>query len=131
MNKHHHTKTCKKRSPECRFRYPKFPIWTTILVRPYKSEFAEEKDKNLEHFVSILKKIREILEDEELIRKIMSKYSKRTKSKEEYELNRKDQIFELLLFAEVNPNHYYLALKYSRAASHMLQNILSKMKLEQ
>ena len=90
VNKHHHTKTCNKRSLECRFRYPKFPVWTTILVRPYKSEFAEEKEKNLEHFVSILKKIREILEDEELIRKIMSKYNKRTETKEEYELNRKD-----------------------------------------
>ena len=35
VNVHHHTKTCRKTSPKCRFRYPKFPVWKTILVRPY------------------------------------------------------------------------------------------------
>ena len=49
VKKHHHTKTCKKYSPNCRFRYPKFPIWKTILVRPYPYiEIAEEKEKNIE-----------------------------------------------------------------------------------
>ena len=32
VNEHHHTKTCKP--PKCRFKYPKFPIWKTILVKP-------------------------------------------------------------------------------------------------
>ena len=42
VNVHHHTKTCRKNSPKCRFRYPKFPVWKTILVRPHpKWEFAE------------------------------------------------------------------------------------------
>ena len=115
VNKHHHTKTCNKTTPNCRFRYPKFPIWTTILVRPYKSELDEEKDKNLKYYEGILKKVRELLEDEELIIKIMCKYNKRKETKEEYNLNRSERIFEFLLFAEVNPNHYLLALKYSRA----------------
>ena len=26
VNVHHHTKTCRKNSPKCRFRYPKFPV---------------------------------------------------------------------------------------------------------
>ena len=48
VNTHHHTKTCRKGHPKCRFRYPKFPIWRTILVKPYpKCEFDEEKDNNL------------------------------------------------------------------------------------
>ena len=44
VNQHHHTKTCKKGNPKCRFRNPKFPIWKTILVKPYpECEFEEEK----------------------------------------------------------------------------------------
>ena len=42
VNKHHHTTTCKSQ-PKCRFRYPKFPIWKTVLVKPYETEFPEEK----------------------------------------------------------------------------------------
>ena len=62
VNKHHHTKTCKPR-PKCRFRYPKFPIWKTILVKPYKSHFDEEKEHYLKKYSDILKKVQEFLED--------------------------------------------------------------------
>ena len=116
VNKHHHTKTCKKHTPNCRFRYPKFPIWKTILVRPYPyAEFAEEKEKNLEYYLHILKKVKELLEDDELIAKIMMKYDKKSESKEEYKINREKRILYLLSVAKVDRDIYCKALKYSRA----------------
>ena len=90
VNQHYHTKTCRKGSPKCRFRYPKFPIWRTILVKPYPPcEFDEERDKNLKYYKEILDKVKEVLEDEELIKTIMQKYDKKTETKETYEMNRK------------------------------------------
>ena len=34
VNKHHHTKTCRKHDTTCRFNYPRFPAPHTIIVRP-------------------------------------------------------------------------------------------------
>ena len=56
VNKHHHTKTCKP-FPKCRFRYPKFPVWKTILVKPYKSKFQEETEHYLKKYAETLKKV--------------------------------------------------------------------------
>ena len=116
VNQHHHTKTCKKGNPNCRFRYPKFPIWKTILVKPYPDcEFDEEKENNLKYYADILRKVKELLEDNELIETIMDKYKKETETKDEYELNRKKRILELLNVAQVSESDYLMALSYSRA----------------
>ena len=88
VNTHHHTKTCRKGHPKCRFRYPKFPIWKTILVRPYPPcEFDEERDNNLKFYADTLAKVKEVLEDEETIDSIMAKYDKKNETKEEYNIN--------------------------------------------
>ena len=80
VNEHHHTKTCRKGSPKCRFRFPKFPIWKTILVKPYPPcEFDEEKEMNLKYYADILSKVKELLEDNELIETIMEKYDKKNR----------------------------------------------------
>ena len=34
VNKHHHTKTCRKHDTTCRFNYPRFPAPHTIIVEP-------------------------------------------------------------------------------------------------
>ena len=34
VNKHHHTKACRKHLTKCRFHYPKFPSTKTILAVP-------------------------------------------------------------------------------------------------
>ena len=34
VNKHHHTKTCRKHDTTCRFKYPRFPSPRTIIVTP-------------------------------------------------------------------------------------------------
>ena len=38
VNQHHHTKTCRKKSTECRFHFKKFPSQRTIIARPPKGE---------------------------------------------------------------------------------------------
>ena len=116
VNTHHHTKTCKKGHRKCRFRYPKFPIWKTVLVKPYPAcEFDEERDNNLKYFSDTLTKVKEVLEDEEIINKIMANYDKKGETKEQYEVNRKKRILELLAVAEVSESDYIQALNYSRA----------------
>ena len=75
VNEHHHTKTCKPK-PKCRFRYPKFPVWRTVLVKPYKCHFPEEKAHYLKKYAETLSKVQEQLEDKDLIDSIMAKYNK-------------------------------------------------------
>ena len=113
VNKHHHTKTCKPK-PKCRFRYPKFPVWKTVLVKPYKCEFGEEREHYLKKYAKTLSKVHEQLEDQELIDSIMSKYNKKEENKEEYNINRKRRILELLKKAEVSEDEYIEALSWSR-----------------
>ena len=59
-------------------------------------------------------KVKEHLEDEELMDSIMQKYDKKTETKEEYEVNRKKRILELLKVAEVSESDYIAALSFSR-----------------
>ena len=69
----------------------------------------------MKYYEDILKTVKELLDDEELIKSIISKYNKKTETKNDYEITRRNRIIELLRMAEVNHDHYYLALKYSRA----------------
>ena len=61
---HSHTKSCRKYQTECRFVFPKFPIWKTILSKPIKGPAEEHKaltdkyDKVLKDFCELKKKIR-------------------------------------------------------------------------
>ena len=82
VNKHHHTKTCRP-LPKCRFRYPKFPIWKTVLVKPYKTEFTEEKAHFMSKYEDTLKKVQELLEDNDVIDSIIKQSDKKKKTKEE------------------------------------------------
>ena len=70
---------------------------------------------NLKYYAEILAKVKEVLEDEEIIDSIMVKYNKKEETKEEYEINRKKRILELLAVAEVSESDYFEALSYSRA----------------
>ena len=116
VNTHHHTKTCKKCSPNCRFKYPRFPCWKTVLVRPYPpTDFPEEKENNLKYYSEILNIVKVLIDNEKLIQSIMNKYDKENESKEEYIKNRKLRIMELLDIAKVSEESYLNALKYSRA----------------
>ena len=114
VNKHHHTKTCRP-LPKCRFRYPKFPIWKTILAKPYQTEFLEEKAHYMKKYEDTLKKVQDLLEDIDIINSIMTQYNKKTETKEEYQVNRKKRILQLLEIAKVSEDDYLEALSWTRA----------------
>ena len=60
-------------------------------------------------------KVKTLLECPEIIEDIMSKYQKDKETKEEYDVNRKKRILELLEIANVTKQEYLDALKYSKA----------------
>ena len=91
VNKHHHTKTCRP-LPKCRFRFPKFPIWRTILVKPYRAEYSEERSHYLKKYEETLNKVQVLLEDEEVIDNIMKQYDKKAEKNGEYAINRKKRL---------------------------------------
>ena len=85
-------------------------------MKPYpECEFDEEKNNNLKYYAETLAKVKEVLEDEELIQTIMDKYKKKEETKEEFRINRKKRILELLAVAEVSEEDYVESLSYSRA----------------
>ena len=85
------------------------------MVKPYPPcNFDEERDQNLKYYRETLQKVRELLDDKELIKSIMEKYDKKTETKETYEINRKKRILELLKVAEVSESDYITALSYQR-----------------
>ena len=53
-------------------------------MRPCTGGTQEDIDANLAMYRRILTKVREVLEDEDQIKKIMEKYKKQEESKEEY-----------------------------------------------
>ena len=111
---HHHTKACRKHSTTCRFRYPKYPMWETIITG--NEEIAkdadgrkERRDKNQ----SVLMRVQKILDDEEVMEQIMENYDKETENLDEYRSNRKQRILEVLKQAKVTEEEYVRALKES------------------
>ena len=68
---HHHTKTCKKHSPECRFGIPMFPMWKTMLTRPLKGDTAEEKSERRIKHKEVLKAVLDVLENGETMNEIV------------------------------------------------------------
>ena len=42
VNRHHHTKTCRKHDTTCRFSYHRYPAPHTIIVKPCKGKSQED-----------------------------------------------------------------------------------------
>ena len=120
VNRHHHTKTCKKYLQQlleqniCRFGYRKYPFPETIIVEPCRYS-GDEREKKFQKWSEILSKVKEVIENDEIIAGIMSKYNKANETKEEYLANRKKRIEEVLTIAEVTMPDYEQALSTSRA----------------
>ena len=113
---HYHTKSCKKHgcTTSCRFRFPKFPMWETILTKTQvDDEDPEARNERLENHKIVLKKVMDLLEEPEVIDEIMGGYDKENESIEEYRHKRKERIFKVLEMAEVDPADYVTALKES------------------
>ena len=58
VNKHHHTKTCRKHDTTCRFKYPRFPSPRTIIVTPCYESNSEKRDKILAEHREVLRKVK-------------------------------------------------------------------------
>ena len=110
VNKHHHTKTCRKHDTNCRFGYPRFPSHITIIVEPCKEKDQEKKKEKLAKNRDILRKVKEVLENEESIKKIMENHNKQDETKEEHQGKIKEKIQKLCELAGVTLSSYYTAL---------------------
>ena len=121
VNKHHHTKTCRKYDTTCRFNYPRFPAPETIIVSPCCAATPEEREERIIKYREVLKKVKAILEDDEAVSKIMEKYDKQAETKEEHNSKRIKRIEELCKLAGVDYNTYLMALGTSKTGHSVVQ----------
>ena len=121
VNKHHHTKTCRKHDTTCRFGYPRFPAPYTMIVKPCQAESIEEKEETIIKHRLILKKVQDVLENEDAIKKIMDGYDKQNETKGEYKINRKKRIENLCETAGVSYVAYITALSTSKSGYSVVQ----------
>ena len=73
VQSHHHTFTCRKRGSKCRFNFPRFPSLFTQVAVPLRLIFVEDEEgkaKQLQKMKTVLHKVREVLEDEEMMTQV-------------------------------------------------------------
>ena len=72
VNIHNHTKTCRKYSDNCRFHFPKFPSLQTLVPTPVRmlATSAEEQKRLINDKKHILDKVRQVLENNDLMTEI-------------------------------------------------------------
>ena len=121
VNRHHHTKTCRKHDTTCRFNYPRYPAPDTIIVTPCEGSSQEDIDADLARYRIVLRKVRDVLEDEEQMNKIMNQYKKQKETKKEYKENIKLRIEALVKVAGVDYNDYLRALGTSKTGYSIVQ----------
>ena len=64
FNIHHHTKSCRKWSTDCRFHFPRLPSNKTIIATPLAEDIPdEEKKKILNNATVVFKKVHDKLEN--------------------------------------------------------------------
>ena len=111
---HHHTKTCKKKGgQQCRFNFPKYPIWKTVLSHGVEGETLEDREERSLKHQKILRLVREVLDNQNIMDKILRDYKMEEETKMEYEINRKKRILHILSEAQVTPEEYMSAIKES------------------
>ena len=77
VNQHHHTKTCRKYKTICRFKFPKLPSYKTLITRPISKSLSDEESSFLKKkYEKIIKKVKEALEDKDLVNLILVKHPK-------------------------------------------------------
>ena len=73
MNQHKHTKACRKYQSSCRFSFPKYPVWKTLITDPNSTVSVKEKTK----YEKILKDVQDVLTDDSTVNKIMQEFDKK------------------------------------------------------
>jgi hypothetical protein len=119
VNQHHHTPTCRKHNTVCRFKMPKLPSIDTIIARspPKTMESKDKKSIEAKHGV-VTKKVREVLNNKEEMKKILDMYPKgNEKTVDAAREGRRKRIYEVLnkagMTTEEAKNQYQEALAYS------------------
>ena len=82
---------------------------------------TEKRDKKLAEHRVVLGKVKEVLDDEDAILKIMEKYDKQAETKVEYDVNMKKRIEELCALAGVDYKEYIDALGTSKTGHSVVQ----------
>ena len=119
VNCHHHTHTCQKYSDTCRFDFPKYPTPETIIATPASGK-SEDVDKLLLKNKATLKKVKDVLLDDNQLKQILEEFDKDTENAgNEYKRNREERIRLLLEKAKVTFEDYITALKTSFSSFHL------------
>ena len=95
VNNHKHTKACRKYGTNCRFSFPKYPVWKTLVTNPSIQLSDSQKNKHKK----ILTDVKDILNDENVIKNIMKKFNKDEESIDEYIRNREKRVKMVLAAA--------------------------------
>ena len=89
VNIHKDTKSCRKYQTKCRYGFPRYPIWRTLISRPLEVT-GEAGTKLKQKYEKILKDVKDLLEDNEVIKNILAEYPKdQDITVEDYKTNRK------------------------------------------
>ena len=77
VNQHRHTKTCRKYQTVCRFNMPKLPSYETIVARPIPKDLCPKIKKKMQGEQRVIfKKVREVLDNKEVMAEILSEFPK-------------------------------------------------------
>ena len=71
VNKHTHTKSCRKYDSQCRFQFQRYPSMKTVIAVPLVGKSASERKCLLKEQREILRKVGKILDDEDAVREII------------------------------------------------------------
>ena len=115
VNKHHHTKSCRKYDTSCRFLFPRYPSIKTIIAKPISGVSNEQKTKLLQTFNKILMKVSEVLMDEDAVSEILRTVGEsENEDLQTYKINKRRRIELLLAKADVSFEDYEKALSFTR-----------------
>ena len=78
VNTHHHTHTCYKKGNKCRFGFPRPPAPYTIISRPVGEMDAADRKKLFKKLNDIISKVMLVVESDEDIKKIVTKFDKQS-----------------------------------------------------
>ena len=71
---------------------PRYPLWKTTLTEPLKGESDEERSERRKKLREVLNAVREVLENEEVMKEIWKMFGdKKKETKEDYIKNRKGE----------------------------------------
>ena len=122
VNKHSHTKACRKYGSKCRFLYPKYPFHRTIIAVPIEGMKNKEKKEKLKKYKATLKKVGEVLDNADIVDEIIERIGhSEWEPHEVYQVNKKKRILALLEKADVTLEDYEEALSYTDVGYKVVQ----------